>query len=70
MHLSKRLKEASSNKEKQRIIDKICETSTVTYKHFQFQGEFPFSANRLVDSMNFNFADFLNPNIVVVMKDD
>lgn len=70
MHLSKLLKEASSNKEKQRIIDKICETSTVTYKHFQFQGEFPFSANRLVDSMNFNFADFLNPNIVVVMKDD
>lgn len=68
MHLSKLLKGAKSDIEKSALIDKILATSTVTYKHFLIQGEFPFTQNRLIDSMNFKFSDFLNPSLVELKR--
>ncbi len=69
MHLSKKLKNTKNDTEKSALIDRILETSTVTWGHFLIHGEYDFSDKRLIDTMNFKFSDLLNPQLVKLKRD-
>lgn len=66
MYLSQRLIDAKDDFEKSILLDKILDSSTVTWRHFLIQGEYIFSDDRLSDSRNFKFNKMLNPSIVKV----